>query len=211
MFQDRKEAGVKLAQALQEYRNSEAIVLGLPRGGVVVAYEIAKDLHLPLDILCPRKIGAPQNQEFAIGAITETGQGSFNEEVIKALGISSTYIQKEIEKQKHEADRRLKIFRGDRPALKVEGKEVILIDDGLATGLTMKAAIASLKEMNPSKIIVAIPVAPTDTAHEIKNAVDHFVCLLTSNNFYAVGQFYQIFDQTTDQEVIDLLKPKLRP
>lgn len=206
MFQDRQEAGKELALALGQYKNTETIILGLPRGGVVLAAEIAKDLNLPLDILCPRKIGAPQNHEFAIGAITETGEGYFNQEILEALEISPLYMKQEIEKEKLEAQRRLRIFRGGRPPLNVENKQVILVDDGLATGLTMKAAIISLKEKHPSKIIVAVPVSPSDTAFEIKLLVDELVCLITADHFYAVGQFYRDFPQTSDDEVIDLLK-----
>lgn len=206
MFLDRQDAGTKLAYALKKYKDTETIVIGLPRGGVVLAAEVANILGLPLDIVCPRKIGAPQNHEFAIGAITESGEGYFNKESIEELGISPQYLTNEIEKEKKEAIRRLKIFRGNRPPLDLEGIQVIIVDDGLATGMTMKAAVATLKKMNPSKIIVAVPVAPTDTSIQIKKLVDDFVCLEIADNFYAVGQFYYDFPQTTDQQVIELLE-----
>ncbi len=204
-FKDRRDAGKQLSKALPSYSNIFSIVLGLPRGGVVLAAEIAKELSIPLDIICPRKIGAPGNQEFAIGAITETGEGYFNQEIIEALGISPLYLKKEIEKEKEEAKRRLKVFRGPRPVLNLKGKQIVLVDDGLATGMTMKAAIATVRKLSPSKVIVAVPVAPIDTAREIQSLVDEFICLLITDNFYAVGQFYEKFPQTTDQEVIDLL------
>lgn len=206
MFKDRVDAGKQLAKALSAYKESGAIVLGLPRGGVVLAAEIAQELHLSLDIICPRKIGAPQNPEFAIGAITETGEGCFNETVIQQLGIPAAYLEHMVEKEKAEAERRLKAFRGDRPALNLKNKTVILVDDGLATGLTMRAAIATVSKLGASKIVVAVPVAPVDTAERIEALVDDFVCLYVEEDFYAVGQFYQSFPQTTDSEVIALLQ-----
>lgn len=207
LFKDRKDAGIILAEALIKYKNDpNTIVLGLPRGGIVVAYEIAKKLHLPLDVICPRKIGAPYNPEFAIGAITETGEGFFDQNIIEQLDIPPEYIKEEVAKEKEEAKRRLSVYRKNKPPiLSLENKKVIIVDDGIATGATMKAAIQSIKTKKPSKLVIAIPVAPKETLDEMEGTVDEIVCLATPPFFQAVGQFYHHFYQTTDQEVIDLL------
>lgn len=207
IFIDRRDAGKKLARALTDYKNDpEAIIIALPRGGVVVGACIAQELHLPLDIVSPRKIGAPHNPEFAIGAITETGHGTFSKEVLETYQISHTYIEKAIEKEKKEAAHRLKIYRGNRPARHLKGKKVIIVDDGVATGSTMFAAIETVKAEQASQIIVAVPVAPPDTLASLQKMVDKVIALYTPANFYAVGQFYQHFDQTSDEEVISLMK-----
>lgn len=204
-FKDRREAGRKLAETLEEYKNSkDAILLALPRGGVVVADEIAKELNLPLDIVVPRKIGSPQNPEYAIGAITETGEGVWNKGEIE--DIDKEWLEKEIEKEKDEAKRRLKIYRGGKPPLALKNKIVILIDDGIATGLTLLAAIKSVKKQNPLKIIVAAPVGASDSVQIIKKEVDEVVCLYTPTFFGAVGSFYEEFGQTSDEEVINILQ-----
>lgn len=212
-FKDRGEAGRKLAAALEKYKNSkDAILLALPRGGVVVADEIAESLNLPLDIVVPRKIGAPQNPEYAIGAITETGESvwpvgfpkpeefGFREPDFKE------WLKKEIEKEKKEAKRRLKIYRGEKKPLNLKNKIVILVDDGIATGLTLLAAIKSVKTKKPKKIIVAVPVGAMDSVEIIKKEVDEVVCLYSPAFFGAVGSFYEKFGQTTDEEVIELMK-----
>lgn len=207
IFKDRQDAGIQLAKSLIKYKNQpNTIVIGLPRGGVVVAYEVAKTLNLPLDITCPRKISAPSNPEFAIGAITETGQGIFNERVIQQLQISQTYLNEAVENEKAEAQKRLKKFRGNMIPRNFKDKVAIIIDDGLATGSTMKAAILSMHASGTAQIIVGIPVSPPDTLNEIRSMVDNVVCLDTPPFFQAVGQFYQSFDQTSDSEVIELLK-----
>lgn len=207
VFYDRKEAGEKLAKRLEEYKNKEkTIILALPRGGVVVAYQVASFLNLPLDLVVPRKIGAPGNPEFAIGAITEDGEGIFNEEIIKEYGISQDYIKKTVAEEKKEAVRRLNVYRGNRPPLDLRDKEVILIDDGIATGQTMLAAIKSVKKKGAKKIIVAVPVAAPDSLKEIKKEVNKVICLHSPFFFGAVGAFYQVFDQTTDEEVIELME-----
>jgi len=207
IFKSRIDAGQKLAQALKKYKNLEnGIVLALPRGGVVVGYEVAKKLNLPLDIICPRKIGAPGNPEFAIGAITETGEGIFDEETIKTYGISKEYIENEIKKEKAEAERRLKLYRGKRPCLVLKDKTVIIVDDGLATGLTMRAAIKTVRSRGAKKIIVAIPIGPPDSIEIVKREVDEIIYLDAPFFFGAVGAFYEEFGQTTDEEVIELLR-----
>lgn len=206
LFQNRAQAGQKLATALEKFKNTaNTVILALPRGGVVVGYEVARKLNLPLDIVVPRKIGAPGNPEFAIGAITEQGVGVFDEMTVGAYGITESYLQNEIKKEKIEAERRLKLYRGERPPLNLKNKTAIIVDDGLATGLTMRAAIKTVKKMGATKIIVAVPVTPPDTAELIKKEVDEMIYLDAPAFFGAVGEFYDEFAQTTDEEVIDLL------
>jgi putative phosphoribosyl transferase len=206
LFKDRKEAGVKLAQKLLSYKNQpDTLVLALPRGGVVTGFEVAKALNLPLDVICPRKIGAPFNPELAIGAITETGAGIFNEDLISEFQIPEDYIKRKVAEEKKQAERRLHLFRKDRPKRNVEDKVVILIDDGLATGSTMKAAIQTVKNEGAAKIVVAVPVAPSETCFEIEQEVDEVVVLAIPSFFAAIGQFYEDFSQTEDEEVVELL------
>ena len=207
IFKDRQEAGYKLISKLQKYKNkTDVIVLGLPRGGIVTAFEIAKGLNLPLDLVVTRKIGAPDNPEFAIGAITEKGEGIFNEATISIYGISQRYIDKEIKKEKKEAERRLRVYRENRPPLNLQGKIAILVDDGVATGLTLRAAIKSVKIKNAKKIVVAVPVIAQDSLEKIENEVDEVVYLNSPLYFSAIGSFYESFTQTEDEEVIALMK-----
>lgn len=206
-FRDRTDAGKQLVPLLKKYsKDPNAIVIGLPRGGVVNAYEVATGLHLPLDVICPRKIGAPFNPELAIGAITESGEGILNEELLSQIQVPASYIKQEIEKEKKVAQRRLEAYRKNRPKLDFKGKTVILVDDGLATGATMKAAIKSVKAAGANKVVVAVPVAPPDTYEEIAGMVDEIVVIALPAFFAAVGQFYDNFSATEDQEVIDLLQ-----
>jgi len=205
-FQDRHHAGQLLSAKLEKYKNdSNAVVIGLPRGGVVTAFEVASKLGKPLDIVYPRKIGAPFNPELAIGAITESGEGLLNKDIVKQLGISPDYIKRTIEREKQVAQQRLKNYRKDHEKISLKNKDVIIVDDGLATGATMKAAIKSAKAEGAAKIIVAVPVSPPDTFEEIKDMVDEIVVIMTPSNFSAVGQFYENFSQTEDQEVVELL------
>ncbi|MBN1325512.1 phosphoribosyltransferase [Candidatus Falkowbacteria bacterium] len=206
-FLDRQEAGQKLAEKLKEYNEKKnTIILALPRGGVIVANEVAKKLNLPLDLVVPRKIGAPGNEEYAIGAITESGEGIFDKDAINILGVPKEYIAQKVAEEKKEALRRLKEYRADREPLNLKNKTVILVDDGLATGLTMRAAIKSIKKQKIKEIIVAVPVAAHDSLEIIKNEVDKVIYLDAPSYFGAVGAFYENFDQTTDQEVIDIMK-----
>jgi putative phosphoribosyl transferase len=206
IFKDREEAGLKLADALIAYRDDkDAVVLGLPRGGVVLAAAVAKKLHLPLDVICPRKIGAPFHKEFAIGAITETGQLVADVTTMRGLEISGEYLKREIEYEKEQAQRRLSLFRQGKPPRDLKDKITILVDDGLATGMTMKAAIQTAKEEGSLKVVVAVPVAPRETVSEIEALVDEIYCLSTPAFFQAVGQFYQNFTQVEDGEVLDLM------
>lgn len=207
IFKNRIEAGQKLAEKLIEYKDKkDTYILALPRGGVVVGYEVAKKLNLPLDLVVPRKIGAPGNEEYAIGAITESGEGIFDQQAIKLLGVTKEYLDKKIAEEKKEALRRLKEYRIDREPLNLKNKTVIIIDDGLATGLTMRAAIKSVKKQNVKEIIVAVPVAAQDSLQIVKNETDKVICLDAPSYFGAVGAFYENFDQTTDEEVINLMK-----
>jgi putative phosphoribosyl transferase len=206
IFLDRFDAGKQLAKKLLHYRGDpNALVLALPRGGVQTGYVVAKELDLPLDITCPRKIGAPGNSEFAIGAITETGEGILHQDVIQTLSVSDRYLKEKIAEETLTAKRRLEIYRGGRPPRQLKGKTVIIVDDGLATGATMQAAIFSVKKEGAAKIVIALPVAPPGSTLNFENDVSEIVCLMNPINFYAVGQFYTHFSQVSDQEVISLL------
>jgi len=210
-FSDRVDAGKRLASALTEFAGKNAIVLAIPRGGVVVGYEISKALHLPLDVIIPHKIGAPGNPELAIGAMTEDGTIILDEALIAYIGVPKSYIKEESERQKHEIERRLKMYRQNEPYPNLEGREVIIVDDGIATGSTMKAALSSVKNRGAKTVTVAVPVGPPSTIKELKRQADRVVCPSTPEYFQAIGQFYADFNQTTDEEVIKLLKQsKLR-
>jgi putative phosphoribosyl transferase len=210
IFEDRHDSGKKLAELLLSYKDrKDAVVLGLPRGGVVTAYEVSKELNLPLDVICPMKIPAPFNHEYAIGAILEDGQGVFDEKVIRSYGISDVYIQSTIMSARVEALARLKKFRQGRPKIELANKTIILVDDGMATGLTMRAAIQSLRKEKVKSIVVAIPVAPPESLKQVKAHADLVFCLEVPLSFYAVGQFYSRFDQTSTDEVVSLLKNRV--
>jgi putative phosphoribosyl transferase len=206
MFEDRVEAGRKLARELLDYRGKKVIVLAIPRGGVVVGYEVAKELDASLDIIVPRKIGAPDNPELAIGAVTQDGTLILNSQLTQYLGVSESYVQEEARKQVEEIERRIKEYRGDEAYPSLKDKMVILVDDGVATGYTVRAAIASIKRQKPSILIVAVPVGPPDTIQTLKKEAEKVVCLSTPELFQAIGQFYRNFSQTSDEEVIHLLR-----
>jgi len=204
IFKDRKHAGQELAKEVKEYKdNSDAVIVALPRGGVVLGYEIAKELNLPLDIVVPRKIGAPGNPEFACGAISESGEYIANPDAGK---IPEEHLEKEIAQEKEEAKRRLGLYRPGLAKRDFQGKTIILVDDGIATGLTMEAGIKTLKEMGAKEVVVAVPVSAEDSYKHIKKIVDKIICLDRPMFFGAVGQFYEKFDQTEDKEVIKLMK-----
>lgn len=207
LFDDRIDAGRQLADLMSTYDHADdTVVLGLPRGGVVVAYQVAKALHLPLDIICPRKIGAPSNPEFAIGAVTETGRPILHQEIVDALDIDQEYLEEAIRAETELSKKRVKAYRQNRPPRMLKGKTVILVDDGLATGATMEAAIHSVKGDHAKQIVIAVPVAPRDTLARLKPMVDECFCVATPPHFSAIGQFYVHFGQTEDAEVIRLLK-----
>lgn len=205
-FSDRADAGRRLASALNALADKDAIVLAIPRGGVVVGYEVAKALDLPLDVIIPRKIGAPGNPELAIGAMTEDGTVLLDHRLVEYLRVSEDYIKEESEAQKLEIQRRLKLYRGDIPYPSLENKDVIIVDDGIATGSTMKAALASVRKKGAKTVIIAIPVGPPSTIRELEKEADHVICLHSPESFYAIGRFYEDFTQTEDKEVTRLLK-----
>ena len=206
-FADRVDAGKRLASALKGLVDKEAgLVLAIPRGGVVVGFEVAKAFGIPLDVIIPRKIGAPSNPELAIGAMTEDGTVLVDAMLVEQLGVSEAYIQRESEVQKREIQRRLNLYRGYVPYPNLENRSVILVDDGIATGSTMKAALASVRNRGAKAVIIAIPVGPPSTIRELEETADRVVCLYTPEPFYAIGQFYEDFAQTQDEEVKRLLK-----
>ncbi len=205
-FQDREEAGKMLALKLTEYSNKDTIVLAIPRGGVVIGYQVAHELKAPLDIIVPRKIGAPDNSELAIGAVAEDGSLSLDESAVMYMNISKSYIEEESRRQITEIRRRLKLYRGETPYPMLQDHVIIIVDDGIATGSTVKAAIASIRKKKPKSVVVAVPVAPRSTVKELEKEADRVICLSTPEFFYAIGQFYVDFSQTTDGEVIRLLK-----
>ena len=206
LFKDRVEAGKRLASALRSTAGKGAIVLAIPRGGVVVGFEVARALGLPLDVIIPRKIGAPDNPELAIGAVTEDGTIILDESLVSYLGVSEAYVKEESNRQKLEIERRLKLYRGEAPYPTLRNRDVIIVDDGIATGSTMKAALASTRKRGAKRIVVAIPVGPASTIRELEKEADHVVCLHTPESFQAIGQFYEDFAQTTDEEVTSSLK-----
>jgi erythromycin esterase-like protein/predicted phosphoribosyltransferase len=211
VFQDRRDAGRALAALLGRYRGrKDAIVLGLPRGGVPVAYEVATALDLPLDVSVVRKLGVPGHDELAMGAIASGGAIVIDDDVVRGLGIDPESIRRVAREEGQELLRRQRAYRAGLPPVDVKGKLVILIDDGLATGSSMRAAIRALRERDPAGIVVAVPAAPEPTCRELQQMVDDVVCATTPSPFYAVGQSYWEFDQTTDEEVVRLLKEASR-
>jgi len=211
-FQDRADAGVYLVEQLQKYANKpDTVVLGLPRGGVVVAYEVARGLGLPLDVFLVRKLGVPGYEELALGAIASGGVQVINQEVLRSIRISPSQIQEIAAKETEELKRRERVYRHNREPLAVRGRTVILVDDGLATGATMRAAVAALGKLGPRKIVIAVPVASVEACAEFRKAVDEIVCGITPAQFRAVGAWYEDFSQTTDQEVIQLLREAETP
>lgn len=205
VFKDRVEAGRKLADALEHYRDEDPIVLGLPRGGVVVGYEIARALHAPLDIIVARKLGAPEQPELGIGAVAPGGVILLDRYTIEVLHISEAEIDEVAARERAEMRRRLHNYRGDGE-LELEGKTVIIVDDGLATGITALAAIHSVRQMRPRHIVLAVGVCPRETAEALRGEVDDLVCGATPEPFHAVGLWFEDFAQTTDEEVIELLE-----
>ena len=207
LFRDRTEAGRMLAHRLAAYANyPDAMVLALPRGGVPVAFEIAEALNLPLDILVVRKLGVPGHEEFAMGAIASGGARILNQDLIRQLSLSDEIIGHIVAREQRELERRERTYRGQRPELDVRDHIVIIVDDGLATGSSMRAAITALRQKRPTKLIVAVPVGARMTCSELKALADDVICLETPENFSAVGLWYRDFSQVTDEEVNDLLE-----
>jgi len=211
IYADRVDAGRRLAKALTEYAGREdVLVLGLPRGGVPVAAEVAKALDAPLDVMIVRKLGAPWQPELAMGAIASGDVQLLNEQVVRMLGIDDDTIQEIAEREGRELARRERAYRGDRPPFDAAGRHVILVDDGMATGATMRAAVAAVRALAPARVIVAVPTAALDTCELVRAEADRVVCLDTPEPFMAVGCWYRNFDQTSDAEVRDLLAEAAR-
>ncbi len=206
LFQDRFEAGRFLASKLRYLAHRpDVVVLALPRGGVPVGYEVAKALNVPLDVFVVRKLGVPGYPELAMGAIASGGVRVLNEDVVRRLGIPDYMIDKIAAEEQKELERRERDYRGDRPPLDVKGRTVVLVDDGLATGSSMRVAALALRNKEPAQIIIAVPVAAASTCAEFQSEVDQVVCGVTPEPFWAVGQWYKNFSQTTDEEVHHLL------
>src|SRR5688572_13452054 len=206
IFRDRREAGKLLGAELAEYvGRDDVVVLALPRGGVPVAYEVAQALAAPLDVFLVRKLGVPGHEELAMGAIASGGTLVLNEDVVGPLRISAEVIERVMQNEEAELKRRERLYRDDRPPPVVNEKVVILVDDGLATGATMRAAVAALRLHEPKEIIVAVPIAAPETCIELRREADHVICAATPRPFFGVGRWYTDFSQTTDEEVRELL------
>jgi len=205
LFNDRRDAGKSLARRLVSLDIEDPVVLGIPRGGVVVAHEVARTLHAPLDVIIPRKVGAPQNPELAIGAVAQDGTFVADEALVRSLGVSDDYLRAEIERQRAEIERRLSLYRRGRQAVAVSGRTALVVDDGIATGATVMASLRGIRSQNPARVVLAVPVAPPDTLERLADEADDIVCLASPEPFYAVGQFYRHFEQTTDDQVIALV------
>ena len=206
-YKDRHEAGKALARHLEEFRGDpNLIVLGIPRGGVVVAFEVARALEAPLDIYITRKIGGPHNPELAIGAVASDGTVFVEHDIAARMGASQEYIAAEIRAQQDEIQRRLDSYRRGRPGPNLTDRTIVLVDDGVATGATVMVALRSLRRHKPRKLILAVPVAPPDTIAKLRREADQVICPMTPRLFWAVSGFYQIFGQTQDDEVVRLLE-----
>ncbi|MBI3894826.1 MAG: phosphoribosyltransferase [Acidobacteria bacterium] len=211
MFRNRAEAGRLLAKKLAATSNlPDRLILALARGGVPVGFEIAKAISVPLDVFVVRKLGVPGQEELAMGAIASGGVRVLYDEVVQGLGISGSEIERIAAQEQQELERRERLYRHDSPALDVRGRTVILVDDGLATGTTMRAAITALRKQFPARLIVAVPVAPPSTVQELKQEVEDVVCLLMPESFSAISQWYEEFPQTSDEEIRELLERAAR-
>ena len=204
IFADRVEAGERLAVALARYKGADAVVLAIPRGGVIVGAAVARALGLPLDVVVPRKIGAPGNPELGLGAIAP-GVRVLDEWLIERLGVTEDYLEREIEAEEREIERRERVYRAGRPPVDVEGKVAIVVDDGVATGGTAIAALRWARAQGAARVVLAVPVAPPGSVPKLAREADEVVVLETPEPFFAVGEWYRRFDQTTDEEVIAAL------
>lgn len=207
IFANRTEAGQRVAAKLAGYAGrADVLVLGIPRGGVPVAFEVARALDAPLDVFLSRKLGVPGQEELAFGALASGGTRVLDEDLIRELNISAVDIEKIAQRVKAELERRERVYRAGRPPLDLTGKTVVVVDDGIATGSSMLAAIKTLRHMQPARLVLAVPVAPASTCRRLREQVDELVCVHSPELFYAIGQFYQDFSQVADEEVVDLLR-----
>jgi putative phosphoribosyl transferase len=212
LFKDRADAGRRLSSRLSQFASrNDVLVLALPRGGVPVGFEIALALISPLDVLVVRKLGAPGQEELAMGAIASGGTHFINSDIVHALHISVQQLDERLAQEQQELERREHLYRGDRGTPDIHGHNVILVDDGMATGSTMRVAISAVRRNNPTSVIVAVPVASYSVCRQLDKEADSVVCLYTPVDFYAVGQWYGSFTQTTDDEVRDLLNRAIKP
>lgn len=207
MFLNRVDAGRKLAKKLDAYAGRrDVLVLGIPRGGVPVAFQVASQLEAPLDVFVVRKLGAPWQPELAFGAIATGGIRILDVQIVESLGISRMEIERIATRERQELDRRERVYRGGRPPLNVEGMTVILVDDGIATGASTRAAINALRKLKPARIVLAAPIAPASTCARLRREVDDLICVDTPETFYAIGEFYEDFSQVSDDQVTNLLQ-----
>ena len=206
MFRNREEAGRMLADKLSQYRNDPtALILALPRGGVAVGYQLSLVLHVPLDVFIARKIGAPDNPEYAIGAVTETGSHYLNQEAVSSFGLSQHELDRLIHVQEKEIVRRKDLYRQGRPLPQLTGRTILLVDDGIATGSTFLASALAIRSLQPHRLVGVIPVGPSSTIREVRSHVDALVILMAPDPFYAVGNFFTNFTQVEDRDVIEYL------
>lgn len=208
MFQDRVQAGRRLAEALEDFRDREPVVIGIPRGGVIVAAEVAAVLGCEMDLVILRKIGAPGNPELALGATAGAGRVIWNEALVAQLDVSADYLKDAAGRENEEVERRRRRYLGDRAAIDVADRTVLLVDDGLATGYTALAAARAVKAAGPASLVLAVPVGPVGAVAQLRGEVDELVCLSTPEPFFAVGQFYAEFAQTTDEEVVAKMRER---
>lgn len=205
IFVDRKDAGKKLCESLEKYENEDVIVLAVPRGGLEVAYDTIKGFHFEWDLIIPRKIGAPHNKEIAIGAVSSDGSYILDDYYVNMLGVSQDYIEQETSEQVKEIHRRMEAYRGRDTFPEVAQKTVIIIDDGIATGYTILAALKAVKKQGAAKTVLAIPIGPKDAIEKLKPFVDEIICLHTLDMFYGVGAYYTNFEQVGDEEVFRII------
>lgn len=208
IFKDRIEAGQKLAKELERFRDEKPVILALPRGGLPIGYEVAKALQAPLDIILVRKIGTPGAPELAVGAVVdgENPELVLNEDVVRIHGVPESYIEQHAKQELGEIERRRKLYRADHPLVDVEGKTAIVVDDGIATGATVRAALKGVRKRNPETLILGVPVAPPETIESLKEEADEVICLEMPPNFRAISMHYGSFPQLQDEEVIDILR-----
>lgn len=206
IFQDRVDAGKKLAARLRQFADRSPLVLALPRGGVVVGFEVAKELRAPLDVVVVRKVGDPVNPELGVGALAEQDVSIIDYDAVSSLGLTHEQLQEVQQREKKELERRIAVYRGGKPLPEVKGKTVILVDDGIATGITAKAAVAAVQKLNPAEVVLAVPVCSSDTAEMFRRQNVPLVCLSLEEHLGAIGSFYNNFEQVEDDMVIELLE-----